>query len=281
MPIQTPKKNYIYFPDGAKVSVKQPGGAYFDVGAINSVVQNSLTWEENEVDTSNAGELDKQYRNMAMEGSFTLINLDPEGVEKLGAGIFTRSVTTGSPDTTVVPQTIVAGTYSAKTLISLDLVNSAGVSLKASAVPTIASVVSADDGPLAEGTDYEILADSNSASGYSIMVKTGGALSNVNQDIVVTYTSVTPIASTTITAGKSTGLFTAYAMKIEHTDDNGKVRTLELFAVDSNSGGFQFNYKGANEDGTEEMPLTYKAKLDTTRTNGAQLFQWTVQQGAQ
>ena len=34
-------------------------------------------------------------------------------------------------------------------------------------------------------------------------------------------------------------------------------------------------------DGAEIMPFTYEAKLDTTRTNGDQLAQWTYETGAE
>jgi hypothetical protein len=56
---------------------------------------------------------------------------------------------------------------------------------------------------------------------------------------------------------------------------------LELFSVDTGSGGIQFNFKGANADGTEEMPISYMAKIDTSRTNGRQLAAWTIETGAE
>ena len=87
-------------------------------------------------------------------------------------------------------------------------------------------------------------------------------------------------ASTTIYAGSSSSVLTAYALKIEHTDDNLKKRTLDLFAVNPNSGGFQFNFKGVTSEGIEEMPLAFTARIDTSKTNGRQLFSWTIEDGA-
>jgi hypothetical protein len=283
VPIQTTKTEKIYFPDGAKVSVKASGdSSYFDVGAINSAVTATLNYDENQVDTANAGKTQKQIKNMTITGGFTLVNLDMEGVEKMGAGLFTRVVTTSSPDTTVANQVVSSGNYSDKGIINLSLVNSAGTVLRANSAPTITSVTGSVDGALAANDDYTIIVDANSPSGYSLVPNTAGTtLTTVAQDLTIVYTSVTPIADETLYAGSSTKLLTAYAMKITHTDDNGKVRELELPAVDSDSGGFQFNFKGANEEGIEEMPLTYTARLDTTLTNDRQLMSWRVQANAQ
>ena len=107
MPVQTTKKTNIYMPDGAKVSVQTTsGGAFFDVGTIMSDVTATLNWEENLVETANAGELDKQIKKMTIEGAFTLGSLDPEGVEKMGAGMFTRLVTAGTAVTAFDNQSI-------------------------------------------------------------------------------------------------------------------------------------------------------------------------------
>jgi hypothetical protein len=221
---------------------------------------------------------------MTIAGGFTLINLDPEGIEKLGAGLFTLTTTSGSPDTTVEDQVLADGDVVDKGINNLVCTNAVGVNLKAAAVPTLTSVTGSVDGVLTEvANDFEIVVDANSPSGYSIVfnVARGANLTTVAQDFTIDYASVTPIASQTISAGASTKTLLAYAMKITHTDDAGKIRQLELFAVDSNSGGFQFNFKGANEDGVEEMPITFTAKLDLTRTSGSQLMQWTVQTGAE
>ena len=77
MPTQTTYTEYISFPDGAKVSIKAAGdGGYTDIGAISSSVTGTLNYTENELVTANAGKLQKQIRDMVLEGSFTLINLN-------------------------------------------------------------------------------------------------------------------------------------------------------------------------------------------------------------
>ena len=185
MPVQTTAKSYVYFPDGCVVSVKASGDSdYTDVGAINSAVTATLEWDESSIETANAGILARRIRNMRLTGGFTLINLDPSVLQKMGNGVL------------------------------------------------------------------------NAGTG-----ETG---------------------QTVLTAGSSALTMTAYAMKITHyttlpTGGTGGVfdRELELFAVYSDSGAFNFAFKGANEDGTEEMAVSFTAQLDTSKTDGAQLLSWT------
>jgi hypothetical protein len=135
---------------------------------------------------------------------------------------------------------------------------------------------------LTENSDYIVIENSNSYSGWSVVfiadniVATGATA----LPIVITYGTNTPVASSTLYAGSSTVVIDAYSMLVEHTDSDGKKRSLELFSIDPNSGGMQFNFKAATSDGVEEMPLTFTGKLDTSKTDGRQLMAWTVDTGA-
>ena len=96
------------------------------------------------------------------------------------------------------------------------------------------------------------------------------------------FTKTSGTGTTTLSAGTSALEMTSYAMKITHytTNTGGTMsdpdRTLELFAVYSDSGAFNFAFKGANEDGVEEMAVSFTAQLDTSLTDGAQLLTWTA-----
>ncbi len=282
MPVQTQKKANVYFPDGAKVSLKASGeGSFTDVGAINSAVTASLTWTENEVTTANAGVLQKQIRDMKMEGALTLINLEPASIVRLSGGALTNTVTAGTPFTDAPNQVVANGSWADLTPVNLAPTTAAGASVRATAI-SFTSVTGSVNGALTVNNDYTLVTDTNSASGFSIVFNLAGTtLATLAQDITIVYNSVTPVAQSVIKGGASTVILNAVAMRITHTDDNSKVRQLDLYAVDMNSGGFQFNFKGANEDGIEEMPLAYTAKLDTSRTSGDQLFAWTIEDGAQ
>ena len=287
MPVQTTETANIYFPDGAVVGVKASGDSVFtDVGAINSAVTATLNFTENQLETANAGKTAKQIKEMTIDGAFTLINLNPVGVEKLSGGLFTKVDTAGSPIATIPDQDIAAG-WADDVAYALDMEVSSSDSTKVrtTAKPTITSVELDPDGTpetLVEGTEYVIFADTNSPSGWSITFISANMTkpSPTTFDIRIDYGSNTPIANSIIYAGTSTTTLTAYALQITHTDSNSKIRRLDLYSVDPNSGGFQFNFKGANEDGVEEMPLTYTGKLDTSLTDGRQLLAWTIEDGA-
>ena len=281
MGVQTTKTANIYFPDGAKVSV-QPGqtGAFIDVGAISGSVTAGLNWDENELESANAGKLEKQIKNMTMAGDFTLWNLDPEGIVAMGAGIFEQVDVAGSAETDIADQEI-ATAWTDKASIPFvvigDGAGNTGTVYRLDAEPTLASVTGSVDGALTENDDYTIIPDSNSPSGFSISLNVAGTnLTTTAQTVTIVYTTVTPVASTVVYAGTTTSVLTAYAMRIEHTDDSGLIRSLDLYAVDSNSGGFAFSFKGAEEDGVDEMPISFTAKLDTSKTDGRQLMAWTV-----
>ena len=287
MPVQTTSKNFL-FPDGCKVSVKEYGAvSYTDLGAINSSVTNTLTFDENQIETANAGTTEKQINNMKMEGGFTLVNWDMDVIEKISGGVFSLTTTAASPTATIPDQTIAAG-WADNTLYDLVAYTSSSDSspLKLTTKPTLTSVTLDPTGTpevLVEETEYNVVANANSSSGWSIMFVSSAmaTVSPTTYEIVVDYGSNTPVASETLNAGASTVILNPVELKFEHTDENGKVRRLSLHSVDPNSGFMQFNYKGANEDGLEEMPITYMAKLDTTLTSGQQLMSFFFEDGAQ
>lgn len=283
MPVQTTKKDFIYFPDGCQVGVKRPGdGTYFDVGAISTATTGVMNWDENVFETANAGKLEKQIRNMTIASDFTLINLDPEGVEKLSNGIISRVITAGTPVVAIDNQVISTGNWADRMPVDVNVIETGANALKDSASTlVVASVTASVSGVLAADDDYFLFQDSNSPSGWSIFFDTTGtATVALSEDITIAFTSITPVASTTLYAGTSTLVLVAYAIRFTHTDSNGKIRQLEIFSSEINSGGFAFNFKGANEDGVEEMPLSLTGKIDTDRTDNRQLMAWTVEAGA-
>jgi hypothetical protein len=287
MPVQTTQKNFL-FPDGCQVLVKEYGaGSYTDIGAINSQVANSLSFDENQIETANAGTTEKQINNMKVEGSLTLVNWNMSVIQKLSGGIISRTTTAAAATTDIPDQTIAAGWADN---VKYDLVaqtsSTDSTELKLDTKPTLTSVTLDPLGTpevLVEETEYVIIADANSSSGWSIMFISSAmaTASPTTYTIVIDYGSNTPRASETLNAGASTVILNPMALRFKHTDENAKIRQLDLYSVDPNSGFMQFNFKGANEDGLEELPLTYMAKLDTSRTSGQQLFSFLYETGAQ
>ena len=282
MPVQTTEKGYIRFPDGAKVQVKKAGGAYFDIGALNSAIQMTLEYTENVVESANAGTLLKQIKQMKANGSFTLINLKPENIEAMGGGLFTQ---VNTPGTEVLSAAFtnqshvefVAGVP--KELVAV--VTATGVPIRFSAAPVITSITASLSGLLAAGDDYIVVKDPHAASGYSILYNPAGtATVAITETMTIVFGNNTPIARTTLNCGSSTATLTPYAIKFTHTDSANLVRELEIYSANTNSGGFVFSFKGANEDGVEEMPISFTGDVDTSRANGAQLFTYLEDVGA-
>ena len=194
--------------------------------------------------------------------------------------MFERVVTVGSSVSSGIADQVISSGWVDKAVYPLVL--SDGAEHKLTAAPVVDSVTGSVDTALTVNDDYSIVPDSNSPSGYSIVLNLAGStLTTVSQSITIVYTSFIPVASEKIYAGTSSLTLSAYSMLIEHTDSNAKTRSIELFSVNNNSGGFVFNFKGSDEDGTEEMPLTFTADIDTSLTDGRQLFVWTVEDGAE
>jgi len=280
MPIQTKKKANIYFPDGARVLVKASATDtnWYDLGAINSAINATLNWDEVEIETANAGALDTRINNMTVAGDFTLINLNAEGVGKLGGGMFNiqsvRPVVSESGASTIALSSMalpVAGMESG-VLYGFDLVDALGntYAIDGDVTDLVTSVYQTD----ASGTSTTWASASYSV--YNDGIIFNSAISAAAGDFTIEFGYLSASESgKAISAGSSTLVLKAFAMRIEHEDDTGKIdRSLDLYAVNSQSGGFQFNFKGANEDGIEEMPLSFTARLDSNRNDKNQLLTW-------
>jgi hypothetical protein len=278
MPIQSTKTGYIAFPDGGKVSVDD-GTGWYDIGAINSAVNFTLNYTENQVNTANAGKLSKQIRDMLIDGSLTLINLEPDAIDKMGGGMFETVATAGTEvlDAAFTDQ-VFTGFTDMKPVPLEAVVTATSEPIRFSATPVLTSVDANLSGTLADGVDYYIIEDSNSASGYSIVLDTAGtATVATTETITIDFGDNTPLAGTTIYAGTSALVLSAYGLKVDHTDSDDDIdRSFEIYSANPTSGGFQFNFKGANEDGVEEMPITFQGDVDISRADGRQLFSYYI-----
>lgn len=286
MPIQT-AGGTMYFPDGCKVSAKTATGAYTDMGITLGSAKAALVWKENQITTANYGKTAKQIKDMEIDGSFTLASFDPSKISILGGGIFTTATTAASPVTTIPNQVLAAGwaNNTAYPLIALTS-SSDSTPLKIPAKPTLTSVTLDATGTpetLTENSDYVVVADADSSSGWSIQFISAGMTtgSPTTKAITIDWGTNTPVARTTMYAGTSTAVLGAVSIKFEHTDSAGKVRGVEIPAANPNSGGFAFGFKGADEDGVEQMDITFKGVIDTTLTDGRQLLNWYSDAGAQ
>ena len=278
----------VLYPDGCKVLGRKKGttGAFIDFGILEGDTTNSAEWTESRYQSGNAGILNTRIRDMKMSGKMTIVTHEADIIELIAAGIIKRTTVAASAFTPVV-QTI-SGSESAPwvagKIYPLVLADSNGVASKVNAKPVISSIV-LDPGTsphvaeaLSAESDYDIVSLPGSSSGWGISFTTT-AISESNPTelpIVITYGSNTPVAREVLSAGSTSLTLDAFELQIVQTDSAGKERGIHLFNVTPKSGGFGFNFLGQGNDGVEKMELSYEANLDTSRTDGEQLYQYWI-----
>jgi hypothetical protein len=276
----------IFIPGGSRVEVQESGaGAYTDMGSVDGDVSIALEWSDVKLQDNSARVIKTYKKDMKMTGSVTLMDTDPANIVRVSGGVITSTSTASTAHSSIPVQVIPIG-WAQNTLYDLNMKTSATDStlLKMGTTkPTITSIeIDADGTPetLAEHTDY-MLVKANCESGWAIQfdITSISKPSPTTYAITITYGTNTPIASTTLYCGSSTATFSAYKMRFSCNDSTGKARKLELFSVTTNSGGIAFGLKSALSDGTDTLPLNFTGEIDTTLTDGRQLFAWTVDTG--
>lgn len=280
MPDQTTVKNKVNIPDGVKVEVKKPADvSYTDLGQITPGVTLTYNYDVTQTETGNAGIGDPYAKNQTIAGTITLENIDYAGIEILGADLLEKVVTAASPTSSIPTQTIAAG-WSATDKIEMVMQTSSSddTLLRTTAKPTLTSVILDPTGvneTLVEDNDYIVQADPSVPSGWSVNLIPANMVeaSPTVLPVVITYGTNTPQASTTLHAGETTKTMNPFLMRFTHTDDTPTVTfQMDLYRVIMDSGGISFNRKGANEGGYDDMAMAFTATIDTTLTEGRQLF---------
>lgn len=278
--IQTERLNgRIVYPDGCQILGRKKGttGSFIDFGILEGDTTNSAEWAESRYQSGNAGILNTRIRDMKVTGKMTIVTHEADIIELIAAGIITRTTTAGMA-VTPAAQTIAAG-WDDGIVYPLDMI-AASVSIKTGIKPVITGVALdlATDEPLVEGNDYQIVKCSSAKCGYGIAFFSGNmsAATPKTSPIVITFGSNTPIARETLSAGATSQTLDSFELQIIQKDDSAKERGLHLFNVTPKSGGFNFNFLGQGNDGVEKMELSYEANLDTTRTSGAQLYEYWI-----
>ena len=274
MPVQTTKKN-VNLADGCRVSVKASESAEFlDLGVMEGDYVATLQYDEERKEWANASP-DVTRSNFRMEGSFTLANLEFAGLEEISNGMITRTATPGTPVTAFDDQVIDGFTPNVPVEL-VATVTATGIPIKFSASPVITSIV--DDATvqntLDPNDDYFVIADANSASGYSIMFTNNGTGEiATTAKLTIEFGENTPIASETLTCGTSSFEAKPYAMRIQHFNSADVADyTLDLYNVYTSPGSYNFGLKGADTGGYDTMEISFSVELDETKTDGAQLF---------
>ncbi len=292
MPTQTNFTNtYEFYGDGCKVELMANGeSSYSDVGVLLNTASCTLNWTETEIDTANAGKGKKQITDMTMDLSFELATLNPENIDRLGGGLFEIVNTSSTAAVDTIPDQEIAAGWTDNVLYDLIAYTSTGDStllkLSTTAEPTLTSVVlylsSTSTETLVKDNDYVLTKKAESSSGWAISFMSANMViaDPTTYKVVIDYGSNTPIARQALHCGSSNVILEASKMKWTHTDSAGKERYINFHKINPNSGSFQFSFKGSNEAALESMPLALTAVIDSTLTDGRQLFEWGMDIGA-
>jgi len=277
---QTDRISHIRLPKGCRVSAdNNDGSGYYDLGIIMSTVEAVLQWDENVIDGANYEEAVTQVRNLRVEGSFTMGNLDPNGILKLGGGLFEKVDVDGTALSDIKDQ-IIAANWNDNVKYPLIMDSTAKGEIKTKAKPTLTSVkldaAGTSETPLTEDSDYVIVADSMSNSGWSIQfISANMSTASKTKAITIDYGANTPLASTIMYAGNPSETISPFKLKFEVYSDAGDVEdSFEIFKNKCSAGAFAFSYKGIRDDGLDEMPISFVGKCDNTRTANRQLMAW-------
>lgn len=276
MPVQTTKKN-VNLADGCRVSVKaSESSAFIDLGVMEGDYVATLQYDEERKEWANASP-DIVRSNMRMEGSFTLANLDFDGLAEISNDMITRTVTAGTKVLSAAFDEQVIDGFTPNVPVELSaVVTATGLPIKFSAAPVITSIVDDDtvSNTLIADDDYFVIADANASSGYKIMfTDEGTGAIATTAELTITFGDNTPIASETLTAGTSSFEAQPYAMRVQHFNSSGTVDyQLDLYNVYTSPGSYNFGLKGADTGGYDTMEISFSVELDETKTDGAQLF---------
>lgn len=276
MPVQTTKKN-VKLADGCRVSVKaSESSAFIDLGVMEGDYVATLQYDEERKEWANAAP-DINRSNMRMEGSFTLANLNFDGLAEISNGMITRTVTDGTKVLSGDFDEQVIDGFTPNVPVELSaVVTATGLPIKFSAAPVITSIFDDSSVPveLDPNDDYFVIADSNATSGYAIMfTNLGSNTIETTAKLTITFGDNTPIASETLTAGTSSFEAKPYAMRVQHFNSSNAVDyQLDLYNVYTSPGSYNFGLKGADTGGYDTMEISFSVELDETKTDGAQLF---------
>jgi hypothetical protein len=270
MPVQTSVQNSgtIRLPDGCKVEYGADVGSLVDVGAIDGDVSAELTYDVFKVDSANAGTVANQIKNMVMNLSFNLMEVNLENIANLSGGMATTEDVAGST-VSGATQTVTSGNWAYNKFILIENQNGDGSAI------TVNSVSGGTDGTLTEDTDYYV--GQNEVGEWGIFVIDSTNVTTTSQDLTIDY-DYTPNSGKKLNAGTSTLELTGKVVRFTHTDENSKKFQLTVWSAKPSS-GFTLTFPAATNDTVMTVPISLEGQLDTSRADGKQLFELLDEQG--
>ena len=287
MPEQTDLRTYMKVADGTKLSIKVSGeSVYTDLGVVTGDTNVSLEWDEFQEESANAGKSPMYVKNPRAVFNFELQNLNRDNVSKLASGVMTKTTTSASPNSSIPDQDIASGWTDEQTFDLIMYTSSSdNTKLKMATQPVLTTVTADPSGTpevLAEGTDYFVIEDNDSASGWRIgFIPANWGTASEGDAVEIVYGTNTPVARDTYAIGQSVQELTDFNLKLEHTDDNSLAYGCELYKCYAKSGAIQLMFRSAAESGYNSMPFNGEGILDISRDAGDQLMNIWEDSGAQ
>jgi hypothetical protein len=265
MGAQTQVKKFGYS-DGLSFEISTDNQTTFkDVGVMGDGAQFTFNYDKSELEAGNAENPDPLAKNLKLSiAPSDLWTWDSEAIEKLGAGLFTRTAVAGTLVEDFV-QDVLSGDWSFDRVIMLSGQNYDG------SEPVINSVTGSVDGAVG-ADDYDLV---SVAGGWGLIPRDGTVFTTEVQDIEIDY-DYTPAAMYELTAGTTSQVLVPYVVRFTHWTDDALTTydwRLTVFRVSPDSGGLVFNKLGAKSDNDlDTWSVAMTGEVDSGLADGSQLF---------
>ena len=280
MPSQVTLDPTILIPaDGCIVAYStDSGSSYNNIGTIMGDVAFTPEAETVEIQTGNAGLTPLEWKNPKLGFSFELMEFNMTHINAMTCGIGTSTTTAAAPNSSIPDQDIAAG-WTDNNRYNLVMYESSSSTVKlnmGTTKPTLTSVTADPSGTpevLVEDADYVLVQETSSSSGWAIQfISSAFGTASEGDLVTIVYGTNTPIASTTIQFGQSVKQLTPLMFKIYHVDANSLTRALYIYECYLNPDSMAWMFKG--EDKSEKTTLTFNftGQIDTSRSEGDQLY---------
>lgn len=256
------KAGAIRFGSG-KIEVGATVGTLADVGAIRNATF-AREFEKVEIMSDNADRIAAGIRDHFAFIEFDMLEIDLAKLNVIMGGLDTYATVNGTP-VAVVDEPI--------TLTDTDAVRIAN---KNGDGTELASIVVTNKAAVActRNTDYVIAVDS---SGFTTIARVAGSTKLTDGGIALVDYSYTPNSSVTLKSGGKTAIADK-VVRITNINEAGKALAITLYKASIDEGwSYDFPADDAYEVGMVHIKM--KARLDTTRTVGDQLFGISDEQG--
>ena len=255
----------VHLPVGYEVAIQtdpDTPDVYTDLGVTMQGGSLTLAYDSVKVTGSRAESVKNFFKNMSLEASFSLIQLELGNIAKLMSGAGALESIAAAP-VAGASHVIAAGAWLFSKFIPHEKQNGNGTA------PTIVSVTGSVDGALVAGADYERVKVGDL---WGILVKDSATVTTEAQSITIVY-DYTPSAKKVLKVGASAVDVRPRALRIRKLLDaaNNKYWTAIIYAA-VNSNGFSFPLPRYDEDEPATLECVMTGQLDVSRTNLDQLF---------